>query len=144
MFRAALVTIVGLWTAVAVTASRQGATSYAWELPSGFPPPSVPADNPMTEAKVELGRHLFYDARLSDNGTMSCASCHEQARAFTDGRGRSIGSTGQAHPRGSMSLVNVAYARTLTWANPTLERLEVQALVPMYGDHPVELGLDRS
>src|SRR5262249_62191618 len=71
----------------------------------------------------------------------SCAACHQQARAFTDGRGRAIGSTGERHPRGSMSLVNVAYASALTWANPSMTRLEDQALVPMFGDHPVELGL---
>lgn len=118
--------------------------TYPWALPSGFPPPTIPIDNPMTEAKVGLGRHLFYDTRLSGNGTQSCASCHEQARAFTDGRPRSVGSTGQVHPRGSMSLVNIAYAQALTWANPSLTRLEEQALVPMYGDHPIELGLDRA
>ena len=72
----------------------------------------------MSEAKVELGRYLFYDTRLSGNGTQSCGTCHEQARAFTDGRARSVGSTGEVHPRGSMSLVNVAYAQALTWANP--------------------------
>lgn len=71
----------------------------------------------MTAVKVELGRHLFYDTRLSDNGTQSCAPYHEQARAITDGRPRSVGSTGQVHPHGSMSLVNLAYARVLTWAN---------------------------
>jgi cytochrome c peroxidase len=98
----------------------------------------------MSSAKVELGRHLFYDTRLSGNGTQSCATCHEQARAFTDGRPRSVGSTGQRHPRGSMSLVNIAYAQALTWANPLLSRLETQALVPMYGGDPIELGLDRS
>lgn len=98
----------------------------------------------MSTSKAELGRHLFYDTRLSGNGTQSCATCHEQARAFTDGRPRSVGSTGQVHPRGSMSLVNVAYAQALTWANPSLIRLEEQALVPMYGDAPIELGLDRS
>ena len=92
--------------------------AYDWRLPIGFPAPSVPQDNPMSEAKVELGRHLFYDTRLSGNGTQSCGSCHEQVRAFTDGRARSVGSTGQLHPRGSMSLVNVAYAAVLTWANP--------------------------
>ena len=102
----------------------------------------MPADNPMSDAKVSLGRHLFYDTRLSGNGKQSCASCHEQSRAFAEGRARSVGSTGEVHPRGSMSLVNVAYARTLTWANPWLTRLEDQALVPMYGDHPIELGLD--
>lgn len=114
---------------------------YPWRLPPGFPRPVVPADNPMTEVKVELGRHLFYDRRLSDNGMQACASCHEQSRAFTDGRVTSVGSTGQAHPRNAMGLANVAYAATLTWANPLLLTLEQQALVPMFGREPVELGL---
>lgn len=117
------------------------AGGYPWRLPPGFPRPVVPADNPMSAVKVELGRHLFYDRRLSDNGAQSCASCHEQARAFTDGRATSIGSTGQAHPRNAMGLANVAYAATLTWANPLLLTLEQQALVPMFGREPVELGL---
>lgn len=117
---------------------------YDWKLPIGFPAPSVPEDNPMSEAKVDLGRHLFYDTRLSGNGTQSCASCHEQGRAFTDGRAQSLGSTGQLHPRGSMSLVNVAYAAVLTWANPRQTRLEDQMFVPMYGEHPIELGLNVS
>ena len=89
---------------------------------------------------MELGRRLFYDARLSGNGTQSCASCHDQARAFTDGRPRSIGSTGETHPRGAQGLANVAYFATLTWANPVLRTLEQQALVPMFSDAPVELG----
>jgi cytochrome c peroxidase len=114
---------------------------YRWSLPTRFPTPRIPADNPMSDAKATLGRFLFYDTRLSGNGTQSCATCHEQARAFTDGRGQAVGSTGEQHPRGSMSLVNVAYAATLTWGNPTVTRLEDQALVPMFGTHPVELGL---
>src|SRR5262245_30834166 len=117
------------------------AAGYAWSLPQRFPTPRIPADNPMSEAKATLGRFLFYDTRLSGNGTQSCATCHEQARAFTDGRGQALGSTGEQHPRGSMSLVNVAYAATLTWGNPTVTKLEDQALVPMFGTHPVELGL---
>jgi len=84
---------------------------------------------------------LFYDKRLSGNQSQSCASCHEQARAFTDGLAHAMGSTGQQHPRGSMSAVNVAYAPTLGWANPLLGTLEKQAIVPMFGDNPVELGL---
>ena len=75
------------------------APAFAWELPPGFPAPSVPPDNPMSPQKVELGRRLFYDKRLSGNGTFSCASCHVQALAFTDGRATAIGSTGQLHPR---------------------------------------------
>lgn len=122
----------------------QSPATYPWTLPNGFPLPSVPADNPITAAKVDLGRHLFYDPRMSANGTQSCATCHQQARAFTDGKGQSVGSMGAVHPRGSMSLVNVAYASVLTWGNPTLTRLEDQTLVPMYGEHPIELGLTAS
>ena len=114
---------------------------YQWDLPPDVPAPVVPADNPMSEAKVELGRWLFYDKRLSGNETISCASCHIQALAFTDGKPRSVGSTGEIHPRSSMSLVNVAYASRLTWANPLLDRLEDQALTPLLGDNPVEMGL---
>src|SRR4051794_3703156 len=105
-----------------------------WKLPSDFPAPKVPADNPMTAEKVELGRYLFYDKRLSFNQKQSCASCHQQARAFTDGRARAKGSTGELHPRSAMSLVNVAYVPAFGWANPGLTQLEEQALVPMFGD----------
>jgi len=114
--------------------------TWRWRLPSDLPEPQVPADNPMSAAKVELGRWLFHDTRLSGNQTMSCASCHIQALAFTDGKARSVGSTAEIHPRGSMSLVNVAYASRLTWANPLLDKLEDQALTPLLGDNPVEMG----
>ena len=114
---------------------------YQWPLTDRMPRPDVPADNPMTAEKVALGRRLFYDARLSVNGTMACATCHIQALAFTDGKPRAIGATGELHPRGSMSLVNVAYASRLTWANPLLEHLEDQALTPMFGDNPIEMGM---
>ncbi len=119
----------------------KGQQHFDWRLPDGIPAPAVPADNSMSTEKVELGRWLFYDTRLSGNKTMSCASCHIQELAFTDGRTRSVGSTGELHPRGAMSLVNVAYASRLTWANPLLDRLEDQALTPLLGDNPVEMGL---
>ncbi len=114
---------------------------FEWDLPLGFPVPTAPEDNPMSYEKVELGRFLFYDTRLSGNQTFSCASCHDQSLAFTDGRKTSIGSTDEIHPRGAMALTNVAYAPTLTWANNLVNRLEEQALVPMFGEFPVELGL---
>jgi cytochrome c peroxidase len=114
---------------------------YEWSIPEQIPRPPVPADNPMSEAKVLLGRRLFYDTRLSINQTTSCASCHQQALAFTDGRPRAVGATGELHPRASMSLVNAAYLSRLTWANPLLEHLEDQALTPMFGDQPLEMGL---
>jgi len=114
---------------------------WEWELPEWMPRPLVPADNPMTAEKVELGRYLFYDTELSANRTQSCATCHIQELAFTDGLARAVGSTGEVHPRGSMGLANVAYASTLTWANPNLTTLEAQALIPMFGEDPVELGM---
>ena len=95
----------------------------------------------MSEAKVRLGRRLFYDTRLSGNGTFSCASCHKQAHAFTDGRAHAIGSTGQAHARSAMSLTNVAYNASYGWADAAARTLEAQIAVPMFNEHPIEMGL---
>jgi cytochrome c peroxidase len=132
-----------VFAALALSFPPAGAAAdgYVWDLPRGFPKPRVPAANPMSQAKAQLGRYLFYDKRMSVNGTQSCASCHRQELAFTDGRATAIGATGQDHPRSAMSLVNVAYAAALTWSNPNLRSLEEQALIPMLSEHPVELGL---
>ncbi len=118
-----------------------GAGAWRWVLPKGFPEPRVPKANPMSTAKIEVGRRLFYDTRLSANDTQSCGSCHRQELAFTDGRATAIGATGQAHPRNSQPLANVAYNATLTWANPALVTLERQMEVPLFGENPVELGV---
>lgn len=131
----------GIVALAIVSAAAPGARAWVWDLPAGFPAPKVPADNPMTAEKVELGRHLFYDTRLSLTGTFSCASCHQQERAFADPLPRGVGATGEVHPRGSMSLANVVYTPALTWVNPNLRTLEAQALIPMFGEHPIELGL---
>ncbi|MDH5621614.1 MAG: di-heme enzyme [Gammaproteobacteria bacterium] len=141
MKRALTITGVLAGLAFACIVYRQEPDTYAWQLPEGYPPPFVPADNPMRASRVALGRWLFYDTRLSGNGTMSCATCHLQSLAFTDGRATSLGSTGMVHPRNAMSLVNAAYASRLTWANPLLARLEDQALTPLLGDRPVEMGM---
>ena len=115
---------------------------YQWDLPAGFPEPVVPENNPMSQAKVDLGRRLFYDTRLSLNETQSCASCHLQSLAFTDGLKTGVGSTGMVHPRNSQGLVNVAYNTRQTWANPMIETLEDQISGPLFGTTPVELGMD--
>ncbi len=114
---------------------------YVWRLPAGIPEPVVPRDNPISEAKVDLGRRLFYDTRLSRNQTYACASCHQQRLAFTDGRARAIGSTGGVHPRGAMSLTNAAYNVSYGWADPSLRTLEAQMRVPLLNEHPVEMGV---
>ena len=114
---------------------------YVWKLPAGIPEPVVPADNPMSDAKVALGRRLFYDTRLSLNQTYACASCHQQQRAFTDGRAQAVGSTGGVHPRSAMSLANVAYNTSYGWADSSLRSLEAQMRVPLLNEHPIEMGL---
>lgn len=117
------------------------ASSWVWDLPEGFPVPAVDLGNPMSEAKFQLGRHLFYETKLSLTEDTSCASCHDQALAFTDGKPLAIGATGEVHPRNAQGLANVAYAPTLTWSNPNETRLSNQLLTPLFGEDPVELGL---
>jgi len=110
-------------------------------LPDHFELPAIPEFNPPTRAKIELGRHLFYDRRLSGNQTQSCADCHHQDLAFADGMARPTGSTGTVLARNSQGLANVAYNGSLTWANDGLLVLEDQLQVPIRADDPVELGV---
>lgn len=114
----------------------------ATTLPPGFPLP-IAGDHTQSEAKFQLGRRLFYDRRLSQNATQSCAGCHQQKLAFTDGRAQAIGSTGQRHPRNTMTLTNAAYNVSYTWTDARVRSLEQQALVPMLNEHPIELGVKR-
>jgi len=118
------------------------AADWQWTLRPGFPPPPVPADNPMTPEKVELGRHLFYDQRMSVNGKGACSGCHIQSLAFTEGHAHPTSVVGDSHPRSAMSLVNVGYAPTLSWANSKLTSLEEQAMAPILDLEPIiQLGL---
>lgn len=110
------------------------------QLPVGFPLPQIPERNPLTAEKIELGRHLFYETRLSGNQTQSCGSCHFQELAFADGLIAPTGSTGQVHTRNSQGLSNAAYNANLTWANPLLDTIEQQILGPLFGETPIELG----
>ncbi|MEZ5669056.1 MAG: di-heme enzyme [Alphaproteobacteria bacterium] len=103
----------------------------------GAVPPPAPADNPTTPAKVELGRHLFFDSRLSGPGYMSCGTCHRPELGFSDGRPVAIGSTGQAHPRNTPGLANVGYFAVLTWADPAETALETQSSAPLFGREPI-------
>ncbi|MEO0813642.1 MAG: cytochrome c peroxidase, partial [Myxococcota bacterium] len=130
------------WCAVALVAGCGAEDSpLAWPTPAGFPAMSIPADNPMSVAKVELGRYLFYDPRLSFNQEISCSSCHEQEHAFADSRSTPTGGTGTALAHNSQSLTNAAYNAQYTWANPALDTLERQILIPMFAEVPIELGM---
>ncbi len=118
------------------------AQDWRWQLPSHVPEPRVPADNPMSAAKVELGRRLFYDPRLSATGNRSCSSCHLQERAFSDGRALAVGGTGELTHRNAPGLANSAWNATYNWAAPAIVSLERQMEVPLFGDDPIEMGVN--
>jgi cytochrome c peroxidase len=138
---ALLLPVAALGAADPGPAATSGAESYTWRLPPGFPVPAVPAGNPMSEAKVALGRRLFFEPRLSVNGRYSCASCHEPGRSFSDGRALAVGTTGSTLPHNALALVNVAYNVSFGWTEPRVRSLEAQMLKPLLSRHPIELGL---
>jgi len=126
---------------VSCSEAEKKPTEYNWPILTGFPKPQVPANNPMTIAKVNLGKQLFYDKNLSANQSQACASCHVQKHAFAETLVTSKGSTGDIHRRNSPALVNIAYNKTLTWAHDGLTSIEQQILLPMFGEDPIELGI---
>jgi len=99
----------------------------------------VPDGKTVTVEKVELGRRLFFDVRLSGNQTQACGTCHQQALGFSDGMTSNEGSTGRLLSRNSLALANLGWFTSYTWPNPHLRTLEDQALVPLVGDTPPEL-----
>jgi cytochrome c peroxidase len=101
------------------------------EPPLGLPAVPVPADNPPTAAKVALGRKLFFDRRLSQNGTMSCAMCHVPEQGFTNNElARAVGVEGRSLRRNAPTLLNVAYVERLFHDGREIA-LETQALGPL-------------
>ena len=91
-----------------------------------LPPPPIPKDNPMTPAKVELGKKLFWESRLSGNGSMPCVSCHMPNLGWGDGGAISRGYPGTKHWRNSQTVLNSAYYNKLFWEG-SVTSLEAQA-----------------
>ncbi len=110
---------------------------YALELPDHFPAMEIPLDNPMTEDAVELGRLLFHDTRLSRDGMVSCATCHLQHLAFTDGEEVSIGIEGRLGFRNAPSLANVGFAPRL-FMDGGVPTLEMQILAPIADENEMD------
>ncbi len=82
--------------------------------------PPIPADNPLTEEKIELGKQLFFDARLSKNKNISCNSCHNVMAGGSDGRETPTGSTGKRHRRNTATVWNAAFHTSLHWDGEAL------------------------
>lgn len=112
-------------------------TPFPLEIPQGFPQMPVPANNPLTLEGVELGRHLFYDERLSGDNTMSCATCHHPSMNFTDTARFSTGITGAIGTRNSMPLINLGWQKFFFW-DGRVNSLEEQVLHPVI--NPIEMN----
>ena len=106
-------------------------------VPVGLPPLPIPADNPVTAAKIELGKLLYFDTRLSKDGTISCATCHDPQMAWTEHEPTSTGINGQVGGRNSPTVINAAFAPAQFWDGRAAS-LEAQALGPM--ENPIEMG----
>jgi cytochrome c peroxidase len=117
--------------------------SFSVRLPAGIPDEIwsyyVPKDNPVTAAKVELGRRLFFDKRLSADSTISCATCHDPKRAFTDGKRVAEGIEGRRGERNSPTLLNSMFNSGQFW-DGRADTLEAQAIQPLI--NPLEMGND--
>jgi cytochrome c peroxidase len=98
---------------------------------------ATPRDNPQTPEKVALGQKLFFEGRLSADGTVACATCHDPARAFTDGRPASVGIHGRTGQRNAPTVLNALYNKTQFW-DGRAKSLEDQAALPIV--NPVEMG----
>jgi cytochrome c peroxidase len=130
-----LLLTAGLLCVLGVHATRTPATSP----PLGLPPVPLPEDNPQTVEKVALGDKLFHDARFSSTGDISCATCHDAEKAFTDSPLKvSEGIKKLTGTRNAPTVVNAVYFRTQFWDGRS-PSLEDQALHPFV--NPVEMGL---
>jgi cytochrome c peroxidase len=115
-----------------------GCVAAVQAAPLGLPPVPVPANNPQTDAKIKLGDKLFHDKRLSADGKVSCSTCHDQAKGFTDHRRVSQGFNSLTGTRNAPTVINAAYMQTLFWdgREPDLEGQSRQPFI-----NPVEGGL---
>ncbi len=93
---------------------------------------------------IELGQHLFYEQRLSVNGTKSCGSCHNPAFAFSDGYTKSVTVYGESTLHNAPSLINSSFMKILNWSKPNIHSLEHQMLRPLFSETPTELGVNKN
>ncbi|HMC96658.1 MAG TPA: cytochrome-c peroxidase, partial [Flavobacteriales bacterium] len=103
---------------------------FALQLPPGAAMPTTPSDNPLTDVSVRLGKALFFDTRLSRNGSISCASCHHPDHAFSDILPLSLGVDALPGLRNAPTLGNVAYHSSF-FRDGGVPTLEQQALAPI-------------
>lgn len=114
-----------------------GTTPYNLVIPPFFPPMDIPADNPLTNEGIELGRYLFWEKKLSGDNTQSCGTCHLPQYSFSDPNQFSTGITGAIGNRQAMALINLGWARDYFWDGRALT-LEHQVIEPV--SNPIEMN----
>lgn len=110
-------------------------------VPSGLKDLKIPSDNPLTKAKVDLGRQLYFEPRLSRDNTVSCASCHDPQRGWSNGEAFATGVRGQKGGRSAPTIINAAYHPLQFW-DGRAKGLEGQALGPIQNPIEMDLSLD--
>jgi len=137
----ALILLLSLLPAWAAFRKEQPVASGP-PLPLGLPPVPWPEDNPYSAARAELGKVLFFDGRLSANGIVSCAFCHEPEHAFSASTAFSKGVNGKLGPRHTPTLINRAWGKSEFWdgRSPTLES---QVIVPVTNPDEMAMTADR-
>ncbi len=130
------ITVFSLFGALASPAIF--AQTPEFRVPEGVLPPIIPADNPVTPAKIELGEKLYFDVRLSLDDTVSCASCHDPRKGFADGRRVSEGVGKKTGVRNAPTVLNAAYFEQQFW-DGRVATLEEQAKQPLV--NPVEMAM---
>jgi cytochrome c peroxidase len=118
-----------------------GTAPFRLALSERLPQVKLPEDNPLTMEGVELGRRLFHDPKLSKNNALSCAGCHQQGKAFTDGLKESVGAYGDRGRRNAMSLVNLAWQKEFFW-DGRAKSLREQVLAPIQDAHEMNEKLE--
>lgn len=106
-------------------------------FPASLTASVIPPDNPITPDAAALGERLFFESRLSADGAVACATCHDPARAFADGRGTSVGIHGRVGQRNAPTVLNALYNKTQFW-DGRVQTLEEQAALPI--TNPFEMG----
>lgn len=137
----AVLGLVALGLSAVAAERKEAAPADTVEVPLGLPPIFWPDDNPYSPEKAELGRLLYFDARLSSDGTVSCASCHEPEHGFTDGHEVSTGIGGQKGGRSAPTVINRAYTLLQFW-DGRAATLEEQVKGPLA--NPLEMTSEKS
>lgn len=131
-------TVAILTLAIAAGASQLLAEEYQLQIPLGLKPMRIPADNPLTAEKIELGKQLYFDPRLSIDNSISCASCHDPKQGWSNGERFATGVRGQKGDRSAPTIINSGYFHFQFW-DGRAQHVEGQALGPI--ENPVEMDL---